>query len=86
MKIKTNIRAGISDPPPVSRCVGIRPGGRPILIVSLFNLFQITLEGIKHENQNKHSRWHCIPSPRKSLRWRGRRRKSTTNSSDCDII
>jgi len=25
MKIKTNVRAGIAYPPPVSRCVGIRP-------------------------------------------------------------
>jgi hypothetical protein len=25
MKIKTNVRAGVAYPPPVSRCVGIRP-------------------------------------------------------------
>ena len=34
MKIKTNIRAGVSVPPPVSRCVGAGGGGgggpRPI--------------------------------------------------------
>jgi hypothetical protein len=29
MKIKTNIRAGVSVPPPVSRCVGVGGGGRP---------------------------------------------------------
>ena len=27
MKIKTNIRAGIAYPPPVSRCVGVGGGG-----------------------------------------------------------
>lgn len=27
MKVKTNIRAGIAWPPPVSRCVGIGGGG-----------------------------------------------------------
>lgn len=27
MKIKTNLRAGIIEPPPVSRCVGIGGGG-----------------------------------------------------------
>lgn len=27
MKIKTNIRAGVAYPPPVSRCVGIGGGG-----------------------------------------------------------
>jgi hypothetical protein len=29
MKIKTNIRAGIAYPPPVSRCVGAGGGGNP---------------------------------------------------------
>ena len=29
MKIKTNIRAGIAYPPPVSRCVGAGGGGIP---------------------------------------------------------
>ena len=29
MKIKTNIRAGIAYPPPVSRCRGIGPGPIP---------------------------------------------------------
>lgn len=27
MKIKTNVRAGIASPPPVSRCVGAGGGG-----------------------------------------------------------
>ena len=27
MKIKTNVRAGIAYPPPVSRCVGVGGGG-----------------------------------------------------------
>jgi hypothetical protein len=27
MKIKTNVRAGITNPPPVSRCVGAGGGG-----------------------------------------------------------
>lgn len=27
MKIKTNVRAGIIEPPPVSRCVGAGGGG-----------------------------------------------------------
>lgn len=35
MKIKTNIRAGIAYPPPVSRCVGAGGSPRPVPVVAI---------------------------------------------------